>query len=143
MGQVLYQLALFPRLPSHSLPPHQQAKLFVYHISRAALPEPGQSGERPRRHVAQRLTRHVARASWRWSDDDDDDVDRRESRDAADASFQHGVELFNRGEYYQCHDVMESMWMKSAEPKRSVLHAILQCSVGLYHLLNKVLRNCV
>lgn len=78
-----------------------------------------------------RRTRHVLSARWRWGDDEDS-----ESEDS-DVSFEHGVGLFNRGEYYKCHDVLENLWNSSQEPKRSVLHGILQCSVGLYHLLNQ------
>ena len=71
-------------------------------------------------------------ASYRWSDDD------LPSDDAPGVSFAEGVSLFNSGQYYECHDVLEELWHSSSEPRRSILHGILQCSVALYHLLNQV-----
>lgn len=72
----------------------------------------------------------VSRFAWRWDDEDITITD-------SDATFEHGVRLFNRGDYYECHDVLESLWNTAEEPKRCVLHGILQCCVGLYHLLNQ------
>ena len=101
-----------------------------------------------RRHHRNRLLPNLA-SSYRWDDDGDDDEDDGygdgdtgddgESRSNRErGGFDHGVWLFNGGQYYKCHDVLESMWHTSPEPQRTVLHAILQCSVGLYHLLNQV-----
>lgn len=80
---------------------------------------------------APRRSSHISHLGWRWDDEDDTAI-----LDSG-TSFEYGVLLFNRGDYYQCHDVLENLWNRSEEPKRSVLHGILQCSVGLYHLLNK------
>eukprot|EP00249_Psilotum_nudum_P017577 c26396_g1_i1 orf=112-612(+) len=76
----------------------------------------------------------AVRSRWRWDDDDDEEVALADR----DADFGVGVEFFNRGDYYQCHDVLERLWNKAQEPQRTLLHGILQCSVGLYHLLNQV-----
>lgn len=73
----------------------------------------------------------VRRRAWRWDDE--------EIVADAQATFAEGVTLFNAGEYYECHDVLEGLWNNAAEPQRSILHGILQCAVGLYHLLNQVL----
>ncbi|GAQ81919.1 hypothetical protein KFL_000940280 [Klebsormidium nitens] len=51
--------------------------------------------------------------------------------------FDDGRQLFNQREFYKCHDVLEELWHVSPEPQRSVLHGILQCAVGLYHLQNQ------
>eukprot|EP00249_Psilotum_nudum_P017580 c26396_g1_i4 orf=112-948(+) len=75
----------------------------------------------------------AVRSRWRWDDDDDEEVALADR----DADFGVGVEFFNRGDYYQCHDVLERLWNKAQEPQRTLLHGILQCSVGLYHLLNQ------
>lgn len=76
--------------------------------------------------------REVRRHGWRW---DDEEVAAADSQ----ATFAEGVELFNAGEYYECHDVLEGLWNNAPEPTRSIFHGILQCSVGLYHLLHQVL----
>ncbi|KAJ8759778.1 hypothetical protein K2173_009879 [Erythroxylum novogranatense] len=66
----------------------------------------------------------------RTDDDDDDDKERN-------ASFNEAAALFNEREYYKCHDLLETMWFKAEEPTRTLLHGILQCSVGFYHLFNQ------
>ncbi|CAI7740871.1 unnamed protein product [Closterium sp. NIES-54] len=38
----------------------------------------------------------------------------------------------------RCHDLLEEMWHQSAEPQRGMLHGLLQCAVGMVHLLNQV-----
>jgi len=53
------------------------------------------------------------------------------------ATFAEGVTHFNAGDYYECHDILEGLWNNAPEPQRSILHGILQCAVGLYHLLNQ------
>ncbi|KAL2645202.1 hypothetical protein R1flu_012789 [Riccia fluitans] len=74
--------------------------------------------------------RRVTTSAWRWNDEEI-------AEDALGVSFKEGVKLFNAGEYYQCHDVLESLWNDATEPQRSILHGILQCAVGLYHLLHQ------
>lgn len=60
-----------------------------------------------------------------------------EEEDVDCCSFQEAVELFNKREYYRCHDVLESIWIKSQEPTRTLVHGILQCAVGFHHLFNQ------
>ncbi|KAJ6700237.1 hypothetical protein OIU79_013304 [Salix purpurea] len=70
------------------------------------------------------------RASYRnYSEEDDDDGE--------DCSFEAAAALFNKREYYRCHDVLESLWIKSEEPTRTLYHGILQCAVGFHHLFNQ------
>ncbi|KAJ1703457.1 hypothetical protein LUZ63_003236 [Rhynchospora breviuscula] len=52
-------------------------------------------------------------------------------------TFDLAVKLFNGGEFYRCHDVLEEMWYSAEEPIRTLLHGILQCAVGFHHLLNQ------
>ncbi|XP_027070641.1 uncharacterized protein [Coffea arabica] len=69
-------------------------------------------------------------SSWgRFTTEEEEDVDC--------CSFQEAVELFNKREYYRCHDVLESLWNKSQEPTRTLVHGILQCAVGFHHLFNQ------
>ncbi|KAK6159027.1 hypothetical protein DH2020_006341 [Rehmannia glutinosa] len=52
-------------------------------------------------------------------------------------SFDEAVTLFNKRDYYKCHDVLETLWNKSQEPTRTLVHGILQCAVGFHHLFNQ------
>ena len=86
------------------------------------------------------LFSHHKTASYRYSswgrfttEEEEEDVDC--------CSFQEAVELFNKKEYYRCHDVLESLWNKSQEPTRTLVHGILQCAVGFHHLFNQVIFN--
>lgn len=51
-------------------------------------------------------------------------------------SFQHGIEQFNRGEYYACHDTLEALWMEAPASEKPFYQGILQIAVALYHLGN-------
>ncbi|XP_010525464.1 PREDICTED: uncharacterized protein LOC104803254 [Tarenaya hassleriana] len=53
-----------------------------------------------------------------------------------DWSFEEAVELFNRRDYYRCHDALEALWIRAEEPPRTLIHGILQCAVGFHHLFN-------
>jgi predicted metal-dependent hydrolase len=41
------------------------------------------------------------------------------------------IEKFNEGEYYECHDLLEDIWMEDKADK--FLQGLLQLAVGLYH----------
>ncbi|KAF7129264.1 hypothetical protein RHSIM_Rhsim10G0151800 [Rhododendron simsii] len=67
-------------------------------------------------------------------EEDDHEVARSSS---GGASFSEAVELFNGGDYYKCHDVLESLWNDAEDPARTLIHGVLQCAVGFHHLFNK------
>ncbi|MGD1938515.1 MAG: DUF309 domain-containing protein [Cyanophyceae cyanobacterium] len=50
--------------------------------------------------------------------------------------FWQGVEEFNSGEFYACHDTLEALWIEAMEPDKTFYHGILQIAVGIYHLSN-------
>jgi uncharacterized protein len=50
--------------------------------------------------------------------------------------FWLGVEEFNRGEFYACHDTLEALWMDASDPERTFYQGILQLAVACYHLGN-------
>jgi predicted metal-dependent hydrolase len=50
--------------------------------------------------------------------------------------FWYGIEQFNAGEFYACHDILEAIWIDSLEPDKTFYQGILQIAVGLYHLGN-------
>ena len=45
-----------------------------------------------------------------------------------------GIEEFNAGEYYECHETLETAWRAESRPCRAMYQAILQLGVALYHL---------
>ena len=47
-----------------------------------------------------------------------------------------GIEEFNRGEYYECHEYLEEAWMQESRRVRFLYQGILQVGVGFYHLQN-------
>lgn len=57
--------------------------------------------------------------------------------------FWVGVEQFNQGEFYDCHDTLEALWMEAMEPPKSFYQGILQVAVALYHLGNYNWRGAV
>ena len=54
--------------------------------------------------------------------------------------FWEGVEQFNKGQFYTCHDTLEFLWSEASEPHRTFYQGILQIAVALYHLNNNNVR---
>lgn len=42
-------------------------------------------------------------------------------------------DLYNQGRYYECHDVMEEIWLETPGPERKFFQGLLQCAVALHH----------
>jgi predicted metal-dependent hydrolase len=47
-----------------------------------------------------------------------------------------GLEEFNKGEFYECHEYLEEAWMQEPGRVRFLYQGILQVGVGFYHLKN-------
>jgi predicted metal-dependent hydrolase len=47
--------------------------------------------------------------------------------------YHHGIELFNRGEFYDAHEVLEDVWRASVPPEKKFLQALIQTAVALHH----------
>ena len=45
-----------------------------------------------------------------------------------------GVEEFNRGFYFECHDTIEDLWAGLRGPSRDFFQGLIQVSVAFYHL---------
>jgi predicted metal-dependent hydrolase len=45
-----------------------------------------------------------------------------------------GIRLFNEGEYYECHEVIEHEWHAETRPIRRLYQGILQIGVGFLHV---------
>ena len=48
--------------------------------------------------------------------------------------LREGVELFNRGEYFECHEVLEAAWLKAGGADKTFLQGLIQVAVSFYHL---------
>jgi len=44
-----------------------------------------------------------------------------------------GIGQFNRGEYYDCHETLEEIWMHEQGKIRDLYKGILQIAVAIYH----------
>jgi predicted metal-dependent hydrolase len=47
--------------------------------------------------------------------------------------YRRGLELFNRAEFYDAHEVLEDVWRASAAPEKLFLQALIQAAVALHH----------
>ena len=43
------------------------------------------------------------------------------------------VEQFNRREFWDCHETLEEVWLKTPYPLRFFYHSIIKTAVGLHH----------
>lgn len=51
----------------------------------------------------------------------------------AQTLFDRGIDLFNRQEFFECHEVFEELWTFSQQPDRWFLQALIHFAVGFYH----------
>jgi predicted metal-dependent hydrolase len=49
-------------------------------------------------------------------------------------AFRRGVEQFNAGLYFECHDTLEDVWSGIRGPARDFFQGLIQVSVACYHL---------
>ena len=54
--------------------------------------------------------------------------------------FHKGIEEFNAGKFFECHDTLEEVWRGIRGPAREYFQGLIQISVGFYHLGNGNLR---
>ena len=47
--------------------------------------------------------------------------------------FDEGIELFNRCEFFDCHEVLEEIWTPTKQPERWFLQSLIHFAVGFYH----------
>ncbi|HLK33016.1 MAG TPA: DUF309 domain-containing protein [Terriglobales bacterium] len=50
-----------------------------------------------------------------------------------DAGYQRGLELFNRGEFFDAHEVLEDVWRAAPAGEKKFLQGLIQVAVGLHH----------
>jgi predicted metal-dependent hydrolase len=49
-------------------------------------------------------------------------------------SLVRAIEQFNRGEFFECHETIEDIWVEEIGPRKQFLQGILHVAVGLLHL---------
>lgn len=52
----------------------------------------------------------------------------------APPELQRAIEQFNRGEFWECHETLEDVWLETPYPFRLFYHAIIKTAVGFHHL---------
>ena len=50
-----------------------------------------------------------------------------------EAEFEHGIRLFNHGEYFEAHEAIEQVWVNAAGARRFFLQAIIHFAVAFHH----------
>lgn len=50
-----------------------------------------------------------------------------------DPRFLKGIELFNEGEFFECHDELEEVWTETIGPEREFYQGLIHASVCLFH----------
>lgn len=53
--------------------------------------------------------------------------------DGLPAQYLRGIELFNAGQFFESHEVLEGIWLKSEGVERELLHALIQSAAALHH----------
>ena len=49
------------------------------------------------------------------------------------AKTREGILLFNRREFFECHEVLEEVWVAERGPLRLFLQSLIHVAVGFYH----------
>ena len=47
--------------------------------------------------------------------------------------LEQGIALFNAREFFQCHEVLEDIWMHEKPPRKRFLQSIIHFAVAFYH----------
>jgi len=48
--------------------------------------------------------------------------------------LREGLALFNRGEFFECHEVLEAVWLEASGEDKVFLQGLIQVTVSFYHL---------
>ena len=53
---------------------------------------------------------------------------------SVDERFKKGIELFNEEEFYECHEVIEDLWLGTQGRYKDLYKGVIQAAVALHHL---------
>ena len=62
-----------------------------------------------------------------------------------DERFKKGLELFNEGEYFECHEVIEELWLET-DPKdecRDLYKGVIQAAAAIYQFERGILSGAI
>jgi predicted metal-dependent hydrolase len=62
---------------------------------------------------------------------------------AYDPRYLGGILFFNARDFFEAHEVWESLWMESVGPERRFYQGLIQAAVGLFHFGNGNLRGAL
>ncbi len=65
------------------------------------------------------------------------------SDETYDPRYLGGVLFFNARDFFEAHEVWESIWMESSGPERRFYQGLIQAAVGLFHFSNGNLRGAL
>ncbi len=51
-----------------------------------------------------------------------------------DERFIRGIELFNDEEFFECHEVIEDLWLATQDEYKDFYKGVIQAAVALHHL---------
>jgi len=51
--------------------------------------------------------------------------------------FREGAALFNRSRFFECHEVLEELWLESSGERKLFLQGLIQIAVALHHFGNR------
>lgn len=60
-----------------------------------------------------------------------------------DPRYLAGIVLFNRGDFFEAHEVWESLWMDTATPEKKFYQGLIQAAVALCHFCNGNVRGAL
>ncbi|MFQ5723847.1 MAG: DUF309 domain-containing protein [Terriglobia bacterium] len=52
-------------------------------------------------------------------------------------TFWRGVDCFNRREFFECHEVLEEIWLEESEPDKPFYQGLIQVAAGFHQLVAK------
>ena len=50
-----------------------------------------------------------------------------------EAGFRHGIKLFNAGDFFEAHEVLEDVWRAAPLPEKRFLQGLIQIAVAFVH----------
>jgi len=58
-----------------------------------------------------------------------------------DERFKQGLRLFNEGKFFECHDVIEALWLETdrSDPNRDLYKGVIQAAASLYQYQRGIL----
>jgi predicted metal-dependent hydrolase len=60
-----------------------------------------------------------------------------------DPRYLAGIVLFNRGDFFEAHEVWEAIWMETPAPEKKFYQGLIQAAVALCHFCNGNIRGAV